>query len=105
MSGIISVSTHAPSWRLRALRWLPTFVGFPLGAVAARWLVGPIASLPAALLCGLDTVLPWKAVPAGPMAWRWLKLGLPGAATLGLKARRPKPGLGGVLVPTVLWRA
>lgn len=56
----------------------------------------------AALLWGLETVLPWKPVPGGPITWRWLKLGLLGAAMLGLMARRPKPGLGGVLVPTVL---
>ena len=31
--------------------------------------------------------------------------GLLGAARLGFTARRPKPGLGGVLVPTVLCRA
>lgn len=59
----------------------------------------------AALLWGLETALPWKPGPDGPITWRWLKLGLPGAAMLGLMARRPKPGLGGVLVPTVLWRA
>lgn len=59
----------------------------------------------AALLWWLDTVLPWKPGPGGPRTWRWLKPGLLGAAMPGLTARRPKPGLGGVLVPTVLWRA
>lgn len=55
----------------------------------------------AALLCGLEPALTWKPVPSGPVTWRWLILGLLGAARLGFTARRLKPGLGGVLVPTV----
>ncbi|MBO9534290.1 MAG: hypothetical protein J7513_15060 [Solirubrobacteraceae bacterium] len=35
-----------------ALRWLPTFAGFPLGAVAAKLVAGPIDDLTAAVVGG-----------------------------------------------------
>lgn len=37
------------------LRWMASFPGFPLGGLAAMLLVGPVDSLPAALLGGLVT--------------------------------------------------
>ncbi|HCB05835.1 MAG TPA: hypothetical protein DEQ43_16580 [Nocardioides bacterium] len=36
-----------------ALRWLASFVGFPLGGLAAMLLVGPVDSAPAAAAGGL----------------------------------------------------
>jgi hypothetical protein len=38
-----------------ALRWLASFVGFPLGGLAAMVLVGPVDSRPTAVLGGLVT--------------------------------------------------
>ncbi|MDP2289633.1 MAG: hypothetical protein Q8M22_00495 [Actinomycetota bacterium] len=35
-----------------ALRWLPTFVGFPLGGYIATQIVGPVDDVPAALIGG-----------------------------------------------------
>lgn len=98
----------APGCRLRlglpgvvaTLPWRPETWWAP-GCRPRLGLPGVVAALP----WGLEMVLPWKPVPGGPITWRWLKLGLPGAAMPELTARRPKPGLGGVLVPTVLWRA
>lgn len=80
--------------------WRPAAWGAP-GCRPRLGLPGVVTALP----WGLETALPWKPVAGGPITWRWLTLGLPGAAMLGLTARRPKPGLEGVLVPTVLWRA
>jgi hypothetical protein len=37
------------------LRWLASFLGFPLGGLAAMLLIGPVDSMPAALLGGLAT--------------------------------------------------
>jgi hypothetical protein len=49
-------ATAAPATRLRpALRWLGSFVGFPLGGLAAMVLVGHVDSRPTAVLGGLVT--------------------------------------------------
>jgi hypothetical protein len=42
-------------WPVVALRWMPTFVGFPAGGFAAEILVGPVDALPAAVLGGAVT--------------------------------------------------
>ncbi|MFN8049824.1 MAG: hypothetical protein U0Q22_00090 [Acidimicrobiales bacterium] len=42
--------TAAPaSWRRTVLRWMPTFLGFPAGGLAAKLIVGPIDSVGPAL--------------------------------------------------------
>ena len=48
-----------------ALRWLPTFLGFPLGGVAAELITGPVDTLLAALAGGLIT----GAVLGAVQAW------------------------------------
>ena len=106
------LEARVPGWApgCRPRLGLPGAVTTLLWRLETWWAPGwrPRLGLPgvvAALLWGLEPVLPWKPVPSGPITWRWLKLGLLGAARLGFTARRPKPGLGGVLVPTVLCRA
>ena len=57
-----------PSQRI-ALRWLPTFLGFPLGGVAAELVVGPIDGLVPALLGGAITGLVLGAVQSWGFGW------------------------------------
>lgn len=70
-----------------ALRWLPTFLGFPLGGVAAELITGPVDTLLAALAGGLITgavlgaVQAWGLRLRGPAARDWIV-----ATTLGLSA-------------------
>lgn len=40
------------TWQRTVLRWLPTFLGFPAGGLAAKLIVGPIDSVGAALAGG-----------------------------------------------------
>ncbi len=66
------------TWKRSALRWLPTFVGFPLGGSLAALIAGPVDALPAALLAGavtgsvLGAVQAWGMGPNGPPARRWI---------------------------------
>ena len=51
------MTTHAlvaptTTWQRIVLRWMPTFLGFPAGGLAAKLIVGPIDSLGAALAGG-----------------------------------------------------
>jgi len=51
------MTTHAlivptTSWQRTVLRWMPTFLGFPAGGLAAKLIVGPIDSVGAALAGG-----------------------------------------------------
>jgi hypothetical protein len=70
-----------------ALRWLPTFIGFPLGGIAAELVAGPVDSLIAAVLGGavtgvvLGAVQSWGMGSNGPPAYRWIT-----ATTVGLSA-------------------
>ena len=74
-----------PAWRRSALRWLPTFVGFPLGGFAAELVAGPVDDLAAAVLAGavtgvvLGAVQSWGMGPNGPPARAWIA-----ATTAGL---------------------
>lgn len=76
-----------------ALRWLPTFLAFPIGGLLANLIAGPVDGLVAALLAGAITGLALGAIQAwamgtnGPPADRWiaatalgLALGLPGSS-------------------------
>ena len=66
------------TWKGSALRWLPTFLGFPLGGVAAELVAGPVDGLGPALLAGavtgavLGAVQAWGMGPNGPPARRWI---------------------------------
>jgi hypothetical protein len=66
------------AWRASALRWLPTFIGFPLGGLLAELVAGPIDGVAAALLGGavtgtvLGAVQAWGMGAAGPPARRWI---------------------------------
>ena len=58
--------TFAPAARLRpVLRWMITFVGFPLGGLAAMLLTGPVDSTATAAIGGLVT----GTVLGGVQAW------------------------------------
>jgi hypothetical protein len=83
------------TWRT-ALRWLPTFFGFPLGGLAAELISGPVDGLVAALAGGLITgiilgaVQSWGLGPAGPAARQWI-IGTAAGLAVGL-------GLGSAVV-------
>lgn len=61
-----------------ALRWLPTFLGFPAGGLAAELIAGPVDGLGPALLGGAITgaiigAAQWWGLGAGaPPARRWV---------------------------------
>jgi hypothetical protein len=71
-------TTKPVTWKQRALRWLPTFFGFPLGGFVAEHVSGPVDGLTAALLGGAITGLILGAVQAwglgsnGPPARQWI---------------------------------
>jgi len=74
-----SSTTPRRSGRLpRAARWMITFAGFPLGAVAAQALVGQVGSTGSALLGGLVTgavlgaVQAWALRRSGRAALAWV---------------------------------
>ena len=75
------------TWRAGALRWLPTFLGFPIGGLVASLVAGPVDDVAAALLGGAITGAVLGAVQAramgthGPPAGRWVA-----ATTAGLAA-------------------
>ena len=72
-------ATDTPStWKRSALRWLPTFFGFPLGGLVAEHVSGPVDHLSAALIGGLITglilgaVQSWGLGTSGPPARQWI---------------------------------
>ena len=71
-------TTKPLTWKQRALRWLPTFFGFPLGGFVAEHVSGPVDGLVAALVGGAITGLILGAVQAwglgtnGPPARPWI---------------------------------
>ena len=75
------------SWKRSALRWLPTFAGFPIGGFVAELVAGPVDGIGAALLAGavtgvvLGAVQAWGMGPSGPPAREWIV-----ATTAGLAA-------------------
>jgi hypothetical protein len=87
----------ARTWRGSALRWLPTFFGFPLGGLVAELVAGPVDGLAPALAGGaitgivLGAVQAWGMGSSGPPARLWitatavgLTVGLAlGSATVG----------------------
>jgi hypothetical protein len=75
------------TWKRSALRWLPTFLGFPIGGLVAEAVVGPIDEAGAAVLGGaitgvvLGTVQAWGMGSNGPPARWWVA-----ATTAGMTA-------------------
>lgn len=64
-------------WKRSALRWLPTFLGFPLGGLVAELVAGPVDGFGPALLAGaitgviLGSVQAWALGPNGPPGHQW----------------------------------
>jgi hypothetical protein len=99
------------TWTRSALRWLPTFVGFPLGGLAAELAAGPVDGLAPALVGGALTGLVLGAVQAwgmganGPPAHRWITataVGLAVGLALGSAVVGYGTGLGDVVVQGAL---
>ena len=53
----MAAPTISRTWPKVALRWLPTFVGYPLGGLAAKLIVGPVDALGPAIAGGAITGL------------------------------------------------
>jgi hypothetical protein len=70
--------TRPMTWPKIALRWMPTFVGFPLGGEAAKLIVGAVDSPAAAVAGGAITgailgLAQWLGFRhTGPSAARWI---------------------------------
>jgi hypothetical protein len=75
------------TWRRSAARWLPTFVGFPLGGLLSELVAGPVDGLAPALAGGaitgvvLGVVQAWSLRPTGLPVRAWTA-----ATALGLTA-------------------
>ena len=73
----LGARAHGGWTRRPAVRWLATFAGFPLGAVLARALVGPVDTTAAALIGGavngaaIGLVQGWALRPLGVPTTRW----------------------------------
>ena len=82
-----------------ALRWLPTFVGFPLGGLAAELVAGPVDGIAPALAGGaitgavLGAVQSWGLGRGGPPAVRWIAATTAGM-TVGLTVGSAVVGYG-----------
>jgi hypothetical protein len=79
----------------RALRWLPSFVGFPIGGVIAELIVGPVDAVGAALIGGAISGVILGAAQAWGLGWtdaaarRWTLatgLGFAGGIAIGAAA-------------------
>ena len=79
----------------RALRWLPSFVGFPIGGFIAELIVGPIDAVGAGLIGGaisgviLGAAQAWSLGWTGAAARRWTLatgLGFAGGIAIGAAA-------------------
>lgn len=87
----MSARAESTTWRASALRWLPTFLGFPLGGLAAELIGGPVDGIVPALVGGavtgavLGAVQSWGIGPGGPRSRRWIAATTTGL-TVGLAA-------------------
>jgi hypothetical protein len=95
------------TWKRSALRWLPTFFGFPLGGWVAELVAGPVDGIVPALLGGavtgvvLGAVQSWGMGSHGPPARRWITattVGLTVGLALGSAAVGYGTGLGDLVV-------
>lgn len=82
-----------------ALRWLPTFLGFPAGGSAAALIAGPVDGLLPALLAGaitgvvLGAIQSWGMGTNGPPARQWTAASTAGL-TVGLALGSAAVGYG-----------
>jgi hypothetical protein len=90
-----------------ALRWLPTFLGFPLGGALAELSAGPVDGLLAAVIAGavtglvLGAVQSWGMSPNGPSPRQWITattVGLTGGLALGSAAVGYSTSVGDLVV-------
>jgi len=97
----------AATWRGSALRWLPTFLGFPLGGALAALIAGPVDGFAVALVGGaitgsvLGAVQSWGMGAAGPPARQWIAataVGLAAGLALGSATVGYGTGLGDLVV-------
>jgi hypothetical protein len=92
-------TAQRPTWKRSALRWIPTFLGFPIGGLIADLISGPVDGLAAALAGGLITgiilgaVQSWGLGPTGPPARQWIGATAAGF-TVGLGAGAAAMGYG-----------
>lgn len=97
----------ATTRRSSALRWLPTFLGFPLGGLLAWIIAGPVDGAAAALLggaiCGavLGAAQSWAMSPNGPPTARWMAATAAGLAA-GLALGSAAVGYGTSLAELVV---
>jgi hypothetical protein len=95
------------TWRRSALRWLPTFLGFPLGGLAAELIAGPVDGPAPAIVAGAVTGVILGAVQSsaigsnGPPARQWVAATTAGL-TLGLTAGSAAVGYGTDLADLVV---
>jgi hypothetical protein len=95
------------TWKQSALRWLPTFAGFPLGGFMAELIAGPVDGLAAALLAGaitglvLGAVQSWGMGSSGPPARQWIAATTAGL-TVGLALGSAAVGYGTSLADLVV---
>jgi hypothetical protein len=81
----VTTRDETATWTRSALRWLPTFAGFPVGGFVAELIAGPVDGLVAAVLAGaitgivLGAVQSWGMGSNGPPAGQWIT-----ATTAGL---------------------
>lgn len=85
-------SPRSITWKQLALRWLPTFVGFPIGGLLAHLIAGPVDGTAAALGAGAISGVILGAAQAWGLGWtgtdarRWTiatSLGFAGGIALG----------------------
>lgn len=95
------------TWQPSALRWLPTFFGFPLGGFLAELVAGPVDGVAPALVGGaitgivLGAVQSWGMGASGPPARQWIAattVGLTAGLALGSAAVGYDTGLGDLMV-------
>jgi hypothetical protein len=86
-------ATRPRSWPQTALRWMPTFLGYPVGGYAAHLIVGPVDSVAPAIVGGTITgailgFAQWLGMfNTGPSPARWVVATAAGfAAGLGAGA-------------------
>ncbi len=71
-------TTKPVTWQRSALRWLPTFLGFPLGGLVAKLVSGPVDGVVAAVVGGaisgviLGAIQSWGLGTNGPPARQWI---------------------------------
>jgi hypothetical protein len=81
----VTTRDETATWTRSALRWLPTFAGFPVGGFVAELIAGPVDGLVAAVLAGavtgivLGAVQSWGMGSNGPPPGQWIT-----ATTAGL---------------------